>query len=923
VGICVAESSNVHVFNNTIAGSYGYAAIQSHTSFSRISNGYPFFGNRLFNNLLYNNTSTYDIVLPAPSEFIWDNHSDYNSVYRVDSPASFYGYGGAVTGLENWKLASGQDQYSQQTHPLILNPILSNYALSAASPCIDAGTNLTGLTTIPQDLFGRARLSNGTVDIGAYEFDGAEDQTQPEITIANPNPAIPYDLDTLTGTMNANITGPLDALIISDSTTNRVVVNSAYPYSWELNISNFEVGHEYVVTLYGTNSIGSLEQETSTVTRGDIGTGAPALSITNPAPIIVDSGPALISGTNNLHVAENMWWSNQYNQTFVTGGPFTASSGTWNLTIPNPYLGQNEIHVFGTNDWGVEVSDTVLVDYGNTTNHYVSVDSPTPSYPYTTWETAARVIQTAVDAACEGDTVYVTNGVYESGFVEHETGRTRVMVDKGIRLQSVNGPQATIIKGNSESPWPPYTRCVTLDHTGADLLGFTLSEGYANGLAYGGGALILDMNLMSNCIVSACSSTWSGGGIGVWGASGKGHGLLTSSVISKNTTPWSGGGIVIQWGSNFTLENCIISNNSATTKGGGLAIDGCRRIRNCLVVDNNAGVFGGGLVLGNYSKVYNCTVESNSAARGGGVAIDAPAGLASIYNSIIYYNDPNPVVLERIHPDKPYTVEFCHTTMLPTNLTSTMGSMTNDPLYLYPYGGDYRLSSNSFCRDMGATFDWMSDSMALNQTNRILYGQPDRGCYEFDGAMQPMVEVFSPNGWVSFDESIYTPYGGRNINTINMEASFTTNGITETLPVSLIGNYDWSVEAFTLQPMVTNTITVTGRNEDGDLSEESIFVVRGGIGTGAPVIAITNAPTTVSTNSILVVNGTNNIHTAGQGSWNLHGGTFNMDSGTFSLGGVDWNISMTNLAAGRYTMEVTATNLWGIITTDSANIEVR
>ncbi len=47
--------------------------------------------------------------------------------------------------------------------------------------------------------------------------------------------------------------------------------------------------------------------------------------------------------------------------------------------------------------------------------HYVWTNSPSPLTPYTNWTTAARTIQEAVDAAVDGDTVLVTNGVYGVG----------------------------------------------------------------------------------------------------------------------------------------------------------------------------------------------------------------------------------------------------------------------------------------------------------------------------------------------------------------------------------------------------------------------------------------------------------------------------------------------------------------------------
>jgi len=402
---------------------------------------------------------------------------------------------------------------------------------------------------------------------------------------------------------------------------------------------------------------------------------------------------------------------------------------------------------------------------GAATN-YVWQDSPNPTPPYTSWETAAHVIQDAVDAASDGDTVLVTDGVYRTGGRPVGTSAltNRVAVDKPLSLMSVNGAEVTVIEGH-QVPTDSFglgdgaIRCVYLSD-GGSLIGFTLTNGATRSHGANpreqcaGGVLCGSTNvLVSQCLVVGNAAYEEGGGVsgGIleeckisgnfsWGyGGGVADSRLKHCDLVGNSSYYGGGavgstlnhcillrnsvtgGLDDNYGggaANCTLNNCILSGNSCDTtsgspptgEGGGAVYS---TLNNCLLTDNSAPTGGGA----GDSTLNNCTLAGNSATFGGGVA------WSSLRNCIVYFNSAT-YGSNYLSGGLNYTCTY----PMPTN---GVGNITNAPLFVDTNGwADLRLRPDSPCIDAGNN-DFVTSLTDLDGNPRILNGIVDMGAYEF------------------------------------------------------------------------------------------------------------------------------------------------------------------------------------------------
>ncbi|MGI6495189.1 MAG: InlB B-repeat-containing protein [Kiritimatiellia bacterium] len=258
-----------------------------------------------------------------------------------------------------------------------------------------------------------------------------------------------------------------------------------------------------------------------TATAGERGFVSPATSIINSGGSVT-----LTADTNTYRRAVASWFTN---------GVVVASATNSTLTLTN-ILSHTDVTVaFECLDWYVDAAT------GNDDN---AGDS---------WSAALKTIQTAIDRAASGETIYVKPGTYGAIDVD----------GKRLAITGVNGAGTTFIDANKAS------RAVTLCD-GAAITGFTICNG--------------DLIKLS---------TLDSQGGGVWG------GTIRDCVISNNFSVYGGGA------AGATVDRCVVVGNMAS-EGGGLYE--CK-VFNSLLHKNDA-LQGGGCKRG---TATGCTIVNNRA----------------------------------------------------------------------------------------------------------------------------------------------------------------------------------------------------------------------------------------------------------------------------------------------------------------------
>jgi len=372
---------------------------------------------------------------------------------------------------------------------------------------------------------------------------------------------------------------------------------------------------------------------------------------------------------------------------------------------------------------------------------WVDGASTDPVPPYDTEATAATSLSDAVaeaDAlAAAGDTavvVMVKDGTY--------TVTSELLVGRGIRVESVNGPSATTVEQTEAN-----TRAFCI--TNGIVSGFTIHAAGATAALNSsvspknGFAVYLENSVssMSNCVVENVVSTYvpgsnSGGNVGL-GVGSK----LYDSIVRGCRSSDAGGGIYAQ--KNSSIIRCVVSNNRSEKNGGGIICYSGVTMYSTLVCGNVAQTDAGGF-YGNFwtgdALLSGCTFVSNTVESANGTAGGVIIGNAlevPVSNCIIANNTVNG------QTGKEYTYLAGKTKFyncyLPSDPTEAKVNSNNiigtDPGFVDAAHGDYRLWKDSPCINAGGTTS--APTLDLVLRGRPIDGTHDIGCYEYD----PQVDV--------------------------------------------------------------------------------------------------------------------------------------------------------------------------------------
>ncbi|MBD3183368.1 T9SS type A sorting domain-containing protein [Candidatus Poribacteria bacterium] len=401
-------------------------------------------------------------------------------------------------------------------------------------------------------------------------------------------------------------------------------------------------------------------------------------------------------------------------------------------------------------------------------------------------------IQDAIDAAADGQTVLVRDGVYR------RIGNRNIdFKGKAITIKSENGPENCIIDVTpTQNDDPVYNRGFIFQNAeGRDsiLHGFTIKKVRLSNtnISFGGGILCYSSPTIKNNIItdnSNLDTQTKGGGMFL---SGSGCSPLIINNIIHDNSASEGGGIYCENDASPEMIGNIISSNGADD-GGGIKIQQAvvlmagNIIKNNFAYDDTDWVYNGAGItcIDSTLNLINNTIAENATENGNPPSrhsIFFQNSESTILNTIIFNTEHTFIRLNEsivdisysnIHNTDEYTPDMQDNFIVNNSTLNWLdGNIGKKPLFAGP--GDYHLSDYSPCIGAGFPDDDMPiEDLDGKQRPYPAGSMPDMGAYENDlPESLPYIYVSTAGDDVNGDGRPENPY-----NTIQKGIDEATDG---------------------------------------------------------------------------------------------------------------------------------------------------
>ena len=422
-----------------------------------------------------------------------------------------------------------------------------------------------------------------------------------------------------------------------------------------------------------------------------------------------------------------------------------------------------------------------------------------------------ETIQEAIEAAEDGDTIEVLAGIYEENLdalgksfaliacdgpeltsiwglgetlgpdlrsVLHLGGGDNVLVD-GFTITLGFGTAVTNGAGTFHNGGGVYAKDATIE-----IVNCTIHDNFNGGIHVrdasvtirdstiigneGGGILSSGLSFVTldnSAILENTSDTIVGGivvhpggsswiedttisdndGLLAGGALLVGPATMLRTEISNNTAFFAGGLAVD--GSTVTVQQCVISGNSATSGGGLLLCSPEELLIEDTLIVGNEGVFGGAIFGGGNASLTlsRCTITGNSSDTAGAISnaitTAAPTPTIDMENCIVWGNGPDPI-----------QEGFGTITATYSNVEGTwpgLGNLDEDPLFVDPDNGDYSLDPDSPSIDAGDPDETDPDGTVRDQGALYFPQAPFflRGDADSNNVVSPLLDSLALLNW--------------------------------------------------------------------------------------------------------------------------------------------------------------------------------